>query len=406
MEKRTFVLEPTVEAIPVTADSLIAKVREIGPILRENSALGERERHLAPASYDALKGAGLFRMGKPRAFGGYELDPVSLMKIVEETAIYDTAAGWNLQITTAVALFFVWFSEEGAREVLDPDPDATLAGTLFPPGKATPVAGGYRLSGRWPFASGSQQASWCFGPSFVMDGDAPRTNEDGVPEQIFVTFPAADAEIEDTWHTMGMRGTGSQDVIAKDIFLPERRAAALAPLAEVSEIFDYPLYRMALWTALALLAPPALGVARASIEALVELAKKKTPNYTAKVLRDRSVVQSNIAKAQAVLGSARSYLYESLNQGWESVSAGRELTLEQKGKIQLATSYAVRSAAEAVDLVCEAAGSSAVRLERPFERWFRDVHTMTQHGAASTARYESVGQLMFGLESDWPFFGL
>ena len=393
----------TIEAIPVTVDSLIANVRDIGPALSENGGQGERERCLPQSSYDALKAAGLWRLGKPRAFGGPELDPVSLMRVVEEIAYYDSAAGWNVQISCAVSMFLAWFCDEGAAEVLGTDPDATLAGTLFPPGRAVPVEGGYRLSGRWPFGSGSQQTTWCFGPSFVMDGDSPRTNPDGTPVQILVVHRTADATILDTWHTMGMRGTGSHDVTANDVFVPQRRTAPFVPLEEAGSAFGNPISKMAVWVNIALLAPPALGVARATLETFIDLARNKTPNYTATTLRDRSVVQSNIAKAQAVLDSARAYLYECLNEGWRSVSDGRQLSLDQKGKIQLATSYAVRSAADAVDLVCEAAGSSAIRLEKPFERHFRDVHTMTQHAGASTARYESVGKLMFGLDSDWPF---
>ena len=388
------------------AESLLVRAREIGPILRENVEAGERDRSLAPASYQAMRAAGLFRLGKPSAYGGHDVDPVSLMRIVEEVARHDTAAGWNLQISAAVTMFFAWFEESGAREVLAADPDATLSGTLFPPGKARAVEGGYRLSGRWPFASGSQQATWCFGPSLILDGDSPRTYDDGTPQQMFITFRAAEAESIDTWRTLGMRGTGSHDVVAQDIFVPARHTAPLAPLGDLPEAFSHPSYRMAMWIGIALLAPPALAVGRNAIEALIDLARSKTPNYTAKTLRDRSVVQSNLAKAQARLDSARCYLYESLDEGFETVQTGSPLSLEQKGKIQLATSYAVRSAADAVDLVCEAAGSSAIRLEKPFERWFRDVHTMTQHAAASTARYESVGQISCGLESDWPFFPL
>ncbi len=396
----------TIEASPVTVDSLIEKVHDIGPTLRENADQGERERRLPQPSYDALKAAGLLRLGKPSAFGGPELDPVSLMKVVEEIAYYDSAAGWNVQISCAVSMFLAWFCDEGATEVLGADPDATLAGTLFPPGQAVPVEGGYLLSGRWPFASGSHQTTWCFGPSLVMDGDTPRTNEDGSPVQILVVHRTADAEILDTWHTMGMRGTGSHDVTANDVFVPQRRTAPFVPLEEPGSAFGNPISKMALWVNIALLAPPALGLARAALETFIDLARKKTPNYTATTLRDRSVVQSNIAKAQAVLDSGRCYLYDCLNQGYESVSSGDPLSLEQKGNIQLATSYAIRSAADAVDLICEAAGSSAIRLEKPFERHFRDIHTMTQHAAGSTARYESVGKLMFGLDSDWPFFAL
>jgi len=239
-----------------------------------------------------------------------------------------------------------------------------------------------------------------------MDHGQPRVGELGEPIQIVVAYPAKEADILDTWHTVGMRGTGSHDVVAKDVFIPERRTALLAPLTRPGQAFQGPLYRLTIWPSIATLAPPALGMARAAIDALLDLAKTKTPNYTRTSLRERPTVQAQVARAEALLGAGRAYLHESLREGWETAVQGQMLSLEQKMKIQLATTYAIRAAADAVDLVHEAAGTTAIRNEHRFQQHFRDVHVITQHAFASTSRYESVGKLLFGLETDWTFFAL
>jgi alkylation response protein AidB-like acyl-CoA dehydrogenase len=203
-----------------------------------------------------------------------------------------------------------------------------------------------------------------------------------------------------------MRGTGSHDVEMTDVFVPDHRTARLVSLERPGAAYDGPLYRFTIWASVAALAPIATGIARAMIDELLDTAKSKTPSYTAKTLGERSVVQSQIAQAEAKLGAARAYLYEALQQVWGRAVEGEAITLQQKVKIQLAATHAVAAAAEAVDLAHAASGTSGIRNAHQFQRHFRDVHTITQHGFISASRYESVGQLLLGLESDWPFFTL
>ena len=162
--------------------------------------------------------------------------------------------GWNLQLSNAVVPFFAWFPDEGAREIFGDGPDIVVGGTLFPPGQAVPVEGGYRLTGRWPFVSGCHHCSWFMGPAFIMDADGPRLGETGDPVQMIVAYRAGEAEILDTWHTMGMRGTGSHDVTAKNLFIPQHRSAVLAPLTKPGSAFAGPLYRLTIWPPVAALA--------------------------------------------------------------------------------------------------------------------------------------------------------
>ena len=151
-------------------------------------------------------------------------------------------------------------------------------------------------------------------------------------------------------------------------------------------------------------APPALGIARAAIDDLIALARTKTPSYTGAALGQRQVVQRQVAEAEATLGAGRAYLYATFQENWEAAVQGAEITLEQKLKMQLAASHTVVCAAKAVELVHAAAGTSSIRNEYKFQRYFRDVHTITQHAFASASRYESVGARMLGVESDWGFF--
>jgi alkylation response protein AidB-like acyl-CoA dehydrogenase len=268
------------------------------------------------------------------------------------------------------------------------------------------VDGGYRLTGQWPFVSGAHHCDWLVFILQVAEGDTPRVNEQGVPLQWFMFLPAGKAKILDTWDTLGMRGTGSHDVVVEDVFIPHRHTGLVAPLEEPGTAFQGPLYRLTIWFANALCAVPALGVARSAIDELIELARVKTPSFNPSTLAHRQVVQRQLAQAVATLGAGRAYLIETFQDNWAAAVDGQPLTLERKLKMQLAASHAIVCASKAVDLVHAAAGSSAIRNEKKFQQWFRDVHTMTQHAFVSASRYESVGALMLGAESDWGFFAL
>lgn len=387
-------------------NELLDAVEKVAPIIRKHTVEAEQQRRLSRPVIDAMLKAGLFRMWAPRDFGGYEVDPMTAFRVFEEIARIDSSVGWNLQISNAVDPFLAWLPDEGSQEIFANGPDKVMAGALFPPGQAFPVEGGYRLSGRWPFVSGCHYCSWYMAPSLIMEGDNPKLADNEQPLQILTFFSSRDAEIIDTWHTLGMRGTGSHDVVAKDVFIPQTRTAMMVPLQKPGKAYNGSLYRMTIWPAVAALAPPALGITRAAIDELIDLVKKKTPHFTTTVLREREEAQSQVARAETLLGSGRAYLYEALREGWHTAEQGHMLSLEQKMKIQLATSCSTRSAADAVNLVHNLAGSTAIRNEHRFQQHFRDVNTITQHAHASTNRYQSVGHIMFGLEMDWPFFAL
>jgi alkylation response protein AidB-like acyl-CoA dehydrogenase len=391
--------------VPLTESSLLDDVQHLAPVLRAHAARCETDRRLAQPVVDAMREAGLFRLWVPRAFGGSEVDPMTALRVFEEVSRIDSAAGWNLQLSTGVAPFLAWFADEGAAEVFR-DANVILGGTLFPPAGAVPVAGGYRVTGRMPFVSGCQSCSWFIAPALVMDGDQPRLNQAGVPVALIVIYSATEATIIDNWETLGMRGTGSHDVAVTDVFVPARRAAPLTPLEKPAKGFEGPLYRYTIWPGVAAVAAVPLGIARAALDEVIALAQGKIPAYTGSKLRERPVAQSQVAQAEALLGAARAYLYESLRDVWDGAVRGERITPTQKVKIQLAASHAVVASAQAVDLVHAAAGTSGIRNEHRLQQHFRDVHVITQHAFASASRYESMGKVLFGLPTDWPFFDL
>ena len=393
-------------ATTATAASLIEAVKGIAPIISEHADRSEREHRLADETVDAMKRAGFFRMCKPRSHGGLEVDPITAIRVIEEVGRIDVSAAWNLFLSSTGVPFYQWIPAKGVEEYLSGDPDSIIAGAVFPPGMAIPVEGGYRITGRWPFCSGCQHADWLIETALIYDGEEPRRGEDGNPLQAIFSLPAADVRILDTWNTIGMCGTGSHDVVVADCFVPASRFGLLGPVKELREPLSGPLYRFGHWLAVASLPSVGLGCARGALDALLDLGSRKTPAYGASTLARRPSAQAQLGRAEALLGAARAYLFETVSRVYDTACRGEMPASREKIDIQLAASHAVESAAEVVNLVHQAAGTSAIRRDQPFERRFRDIHTLTQHAFTSINRYESVGRMLFGQPTDWPFLAL
>ncbi|MDV3242512.1 MAG: hypothetical protein LOY00_12200 [Methylocaldum sp.] len=350
----------------------------------------------------AMQEAGLYRLWRPKAFGGLEVEPISAFRVIEEVSRIDSAAGWNLQIAVAHDMFAPWFGDQAAQEIFGFE--AIPVGSFNPARKAVPVAGGYRISGRTTFVSGAHHATAFIGFAQIHDGDRLRVDANGVPEMRLIAVPASEAEIVDNWNTMGMRGSGSHDVEMRDVFIPEHWAAPWRPLEKPGSAYQGSLYRLTVWPAIAALVPPALGIARAAIDEAVELITRKTPAYGTKTLKNQAVVQSQLARAEAKLGAGRLYFYQAFEEAWKEAVAARSVTIELKAKMQLAMTHAVLESAAAVDLIHEIVGASGIREEYEFSKHFRDIHVITQHGFINAGKLEAVGQIMLGLEPEWPFF--
>jgi alkylation response protein AidB-like acyl-CoA dehydrogenase len=395
---------PTHPTEPAAAE-LIERARALAPLIHASRDEIEQERQLPRSLVEAMTEAGLFRMWVPRSLGGAEADVVTHLRTIEEVARADGAAGWNVAIGNNTGILAAYMPDmDTAREIFG-DPRTILAGSTNPRGQAVavPVEGGYRLSGRWGVASGCQHASWLVGVCVVMEGDAPRAGANGAPQPHAMLFPRTDASIIDTWHVGGLRGTGSHDIEVRDLFVPAARAFPLdlsGKPRETGTLYQIPL------TALGALplAAVATGIARAAIDALTELATAKTPYGTQKLLRERSMAQISVARAEGLLGAARAFLFETAAETWATVATRGELPRRQQAMLRLAGTHAVSSATQAVDLMYGAGGGSAIYTSSPLERCFRDIHTLTQHAMIAQTMEEPIGRVLLGMEPGTTLF--
>jgi alkylation response protein AidB-like acyl-CoA dehydrogenase len=384
------------------ADDLLRELERIRPTLTECGAQAERDRRLPDAAYDAMLDAGLFRMLAPKAYGGLEQHPGAALHVFEALSRIDSSAAWNLCISSATAAFAAWLPKEGGDELYERGPDTIFAGGFFPPGPSVPVPGGWRVTARTAFASGCQRAQWFAVPLIEVDDEStkydPHTQD---PPHILAFVPRDEVDIVDTWHTVGMRGTFSADVCVDDVFVPERRIARLKPRSERAPAFSGPLYGTLPWFGTHGESAVSLGIAAAAIERLVELAVRKTPRYTRTPLHDRARAQHNAAKASALVDASRVFLHSAISEAYADAERQQWCSDATRIRCQLAACFGAQSCAEAVDLIYEAAGTSAIRVEHGIERHYRDVHTITQHVTHSYARYEDAGRLLFGLPPDF-----
>lgn len=388
-------------SIRETSAGLLDAVEIIRPILAEHRSRAESERQLPQEAYDAMVDANLFAMLAPKAYGGLELHPVEAMRVWEAVARIDSAAAWNLVMNGTVTGFIAWLPADGAKEILADGP-TTLAGALFPPQPATRVDGDWRVTGQVPYASGCANARWWALPAVEMDGDKPVVDaESGQPAPFGVFFRREEGRILDTWHTVGMRGTGSANIAVDNLFIPDRRTMPVKPLGTPAPGFEGPLYRMVPWLSILGEATVSVGIAAAAVDALIDVARTKTPAYNTTPLREQQFAQLVAARAKARVEASRDTLYRAAEEAYENVRDGARLSWDAKVRLQLAVCFAAEACAEAVRLVCDGAGASSIRTGQPFERYLRDVQVLTQHSSKSGPRYASAGRLMFGLENDW-----
>jgi len=381
---------------------LIEATRALAPQIRACAEEIERERRLPPSLVQALAEAGLFRLAVPKELGGEEVDPLVLARIIEEVAKADSSVGWCVMIGAQAAWESAFLPEEAAQEIFGRNPQVVVGGVVIPTGKAVAVAGGYRVSGRWAFASGCQHSTWLFGNCVLLDGDTPRLGPKGAPEMRLMVFSAADCTILDTWTVTGLRGTGSHDFTVTEAFVPSARSVAWPRTAPPRH--PGPLYHNLVLGKFVLHASHALGIARSAIDALVELAAAKTPMGSKAPLREQATVQGHVARADALVESARAYLYGVAGTVRDMVVAGHEPSLQQRARLQLAITHTVTNCVQAVDLMFSAGEGTAIYARSPLDRHFRDIHTAAAHLVVSPRLYESTGRVLLGLEPGTPFW--
>jgi alkylation response protein AidB-like acyl-CoA dehydrogenase len=384
---------------PETALDLAGRARSLAPLIAAAAARIETERELTPDVVDALHEAGLFRMLLPRSLGGHEATPLEFVRAAEELAKADASAAWCVAQICGASTIAASLDPKVAREIFVTDPRAMIAvGPPHASGKAVAVDGGYRLSGSWQYASGSRHANWMGAhcPVFEPDGKA-QLDPNGMPMQRTLLFPKSKATMTDVWHVIGLKGTGSDSYSVTDLFVPERHSMAAFGRNPAEKRERGPLYQFTTFQLHgASFAGIALGLAQASLDAFVDLAKAKTPYGVSYVLRDNAVIQSQIGVSQSQLAAARVFLHHALAEMYDGARSGG-VTIEQRIQLRMGSCNAAYTARQVVDIAYHAAGATAIFESNPFERRFRDVHTVSQQVQSHFAVFEAIGQYYLGL---------
>jgi indole-3-acetate monooxygenase len=369
--------------------------RKLRPLIVEHAAESERLSQLSTKVVDAFHETGLFRALLPVQMGGFDLTIAQQCELVEQVARVDGATGWNLAIGSGGPAIANFLAREAFENIFS-DRRALVAGSLGPMGNsARACKGGFRFTGRATYASGSAQATWLAGSGVELVNDAPQI-VNGIPKFRTGIFPIKFAKILSTWSVSGLRGTGSNDVVFEDVFVPESYTFEFPNPRSAWQ--TGPFSRIPLMVQLGnVLSAVALGIARHAIDALKDLAVSKVPLGTMASLRERPIAQIQLGEAEGTLRAARSYLYGSIAEIWKRGEADEPFDAEVLASARMASVTAGKLAARTVDLVYDAAGISAMQTALPIERCWRDVHAVTQHVTMNTARYEVAGRVLFGL---------
>ena len=375
----------------------IERARALRPLIERAAPEIEQNRSLSSDIFAALHDANLFRLLLPRRFGGEELEPATFVATIEEIANADASTAWCVAQASGCSLAAAYLEPEVARDIFDGARAVLAWGPFTPNAKATAVDGGYRVTGTWQYASGSRHAGWLGGHCVLVDAKgAPCLGADGKPVDRTMLFPRSSAKVSDVWQVMGLRGTGSDTYTVTDLFVPARYAYTREAIADRRE--NGALYRFSNYQIFgASFAGVALGIARATLDAFVEMAATKVPMLAVKPLQDNAVIQSQVAWAEARLQSSRTFLMQTLGQMWDIVSRGETFTLHERAALRLASVYAIHQSKDVVDAAYQMAGGSAIFENQAFERRMRDIHAVTQQVQAQLVNFEVVGQVLLGL---------
>ncbi len=378
----------TTTAATPTIDFL-ATARSVAPTLREASDEAERLRRCPPAIVDLLHQTRLFDMMLPRAYGGLEESIPTMVRVLEELAVADASIAWVVGIANGTGIISAQMEEATARSLFVPR--AVAGGAQAPWGRAVRTDGGYRVTGRWPFASGCNHCTMLVGGCLTTPADGSAAP----PEYRMAVFPIDQVNIIDTWNVVGMRGTGSHDMEVKDVFVPDDRMLAL----NTAPLVDGPTYRYPVLGFLALtISPIPLGIARRAIDELIALAVNKTPMNIGSKLAERPYTHTEIARAEAILRSARAWMYEIMDDIWDKAVAGREITAADRAMVRAACAHAALESVRAVEIAYTLGGGSSIYEGNVLQRCLRDVHTTTQHVMLAPTNYEPAGRALLGLD--------
>jgi alkylation response protein AidB-like acyl-CoA dehydrogenase len=370
-------------------DGLERTAQNVSALALELAEAIERERRLPEELVEPLRASGLLRAGAPASHDAPEAPPAVTLRCAEIIARGDASAGWCVSIAATSSLLGGYLPADGAAEIFG-DSDAVAAGVWAPNGRSRPVDGGLKVSGRWAYCSGITHSDYLF-VGTVLDAEG----SDDPPVLRVVGIPKCELEILDTWHTSGLRGTGSHDVVADEVFVPKHRTLSLldGPL-----LSDVPLYRFPIFGFFALsIAAAALGNARGAVEDLVHLAAGKVGQGSRRTLAERSATQAAVGEAEAALRAARAYYYEAIDDAWRAAQESEPVPVELRAGLRLAATHAVRTAADVARSMYDLGGGTSIYQNSPLQRRFRDAYAATAHFQVNPASWELTGRLLLGL---------
>jgi alkylation response protein AidB-like acyl-CoA dehydrogenase len=371
-----------------TPENPLAAAIALGPAIAAAAVDTERRRRISPDLLQALKRAGFMRMWLPREVGGTAYAFPKILEVFEALARYDGSTAWVTMIGSGTNFLFTGLPRDTVHEIFEPDPDIVTAGFLSARGRAEGVEGGYRISGRWQFGSGCEHSDWLMGGCSIVEGDTPVVDDQGRPQMRMMVFPRDAAVIHDTWRAAGLRGTGSHDYEVEGLFVPEGRTFRL--FVDRPD-FDFVHGRMPLFSTLATcMGTLALGMARGAIDALVEHAR--TRRFGEGLVKDLPLIRTRVAEAEALVLSARAFLFGGVERAWSQAVANEEIAARDAVLLRLAASHAVRSSAEAIQLMFLAGGASALNESNPLQRFQRDILATQQHLITAFHTFEGLGR--------------
>jgi alkylation response protein AidB-like acyl-CoA dehydrogenase len=371
--------------------------RKLAPMIRTYAGDTEALRALPDPVFEALADAGLFHLAFPRSMGGAELDLPTYIQVIEEIGKADASTGWVVNQCSIFATYAARMPRAVARKIWIETPRSVVANTPLADARAVVVEGGYRVTGRQGFSTGCRNAAWVAAHAQIVESGKIRLDK-GEPETRYLFVPVAEAELLDTWHVRGMRGTGTHHFAVHDVFVPTERTvlSVSAPLIETGPLYQIPrTLKFASGDA-----SVALGLARTCLTTFSDLAGAKTPRAMQALLRDQSMIQVIVGQAEADLRSGRAFLHEAVRDIWNQVASGGTPTLDQRATLRIAATHAIRLSARIIDAVYSASGATAVYESQLLQRHFQDIHVITQHLQSRLSHYEMVGRHWLGLPVD------
>ncbi len=381
---------------PMKSEELVPAAKRIAPLLIEDAEAGELARSITPRVVRAMQDAGAFRMTMPKALGGIEADPVTQYEVIEAFSIADGAAGWVAMIGSDAGYFAGRIPFALAKELF-PDPDLLSAGVASPSGTAERVSGGYRVKGRWAFASCCRHATWFKGLCIVTENGQPMMGPGGRPVTRTAVLPIDDVEIVDNWHVTGLCGSSSNDIAVHDVFVPERRAVGDAMSGAEAVEPPGPLY--VYWMMLMCnVAGVPMGIARRAIDEACAIANGKLAYGTRNLVRDDLLVQTRIGRAETAWQAARAFIVETVEELWQTLLRGDELSLDLKSRFRQCNLHGFHVALEVTQSMYGLAGSTALYRPHPLERALRDQTVAANHLLVRENAYAEIGRVSLGID--------